>query len=180
MRTGKPQRSAIRSATSAPFKASRSAAVAPISIDWTPRLCARRANSSTRLEARSAATLSIKPVEWSPRPSRQCSPARTTVRVALPDVGGPDVNVTVLHRESSGGQARYPLDLLGRDGTDAAVEVLRLTGGRWVPCYAQSVADRRTPKEIEVVINAREPALGRHEPACGRWSARSAGRSHEA
>src|SRR5262245_634567 len=44
----------------------------------------------------------------------------------------PDVYVTLLHRESSHGQSRHQLDLVGRASPLGAAEILRLIAGRWV------------------------------------------------
>jgi putative ABC transport system permease protein len=54
----------------------------------------------------------------------------------------PDVYVTLLHRESSHGQSRHPLDLVGRDSPQGPAEVLRMTSGRWVQAPGEVVVNR--------------------------------------
>jgi putative ABC transport system permease protein len=54
----------------------------------------------------------------------------------------PDVYVTVLHRESSPGQSRPQLDLVGRDSPQGPVERLRLAAGRWVQAPGEIVVTR--------------------------------------
>jgi putative ABC transport system permease protein len=54
----------------------------------------------------------------------------------------PSVYVTVLHRESSHGQSRHQLDLVGRDRPEGAAERLRLASGRWVQAPGEIVVTR--------------------------------------
>jgi putative ABC transport system permease protein len=54
----------------------------------------------------------------------------------------PSVYVTVLHGESSHGQSRHQLDLVGRDRPEGAAERLRLASGRWVQAPDEVVVTR--------------------------------------
>jgi putative ABC transport system permease protein len=54
----------------------------------------------------------------------------------------PSVYVSVLHRESSSGQSRHQLDLVGRDSSQAPTERLRLASGRWVQAPGEIVVTR--------------------------------------
>jgi putative ABC transport system permease protein len=54
----------------------------------------------------------------------------------------PDVYATLLHRESSDGQSRYPLDLVGRDSAQAPAERFHMTSGRWVEAPGEVVITR--------------------------------------
>jgi putative ABC transport system permease protein len=51
----------------------------------------------------------------------------------------PNVYMTLLHRESSHGQVRHQLDLVGRDNPQGSVERLRMTSGRWVQAPGEVV-----------------------------------------
>jgi len=59
----------------------------------------------------------------------------------------PDVYVTLLHRESSQGQSRYQLDLVGRDSPQGTAEILRLTSGRWVQAPSEVVVNHSFAKQ---------------------------------
>ena len=50
--------------------------------------------------------------------------------------------LTLLHRQSPDGRSRFRLDLVGRDSPLGAVEVLRLTSGRWVRAPGEVVVNR--------------------------------------
>jgi putative ABC transport system permease protein len=54
----------------------------------------------------------------------------------------PNVYVTLLHRESSSGQSRHQLDLVGRDDPQGPAELLRLASGRWVQAPGEIVVTR--------------------------------------
>ena len=54
----------------------------------------------------------------------------------------PNIYLTVLHRESSLGQSRHLLDLVGRDAPQGPVESLRMTSGRWVQAPGEIVVTR--------------------------------------
>jgi putative ABC transport system permease protein len=54
----------------------------------------------------------------------------------------PSVYVTVLHRESSHGQSRHQLDLVGRDRPEGPAERLRLASGRWAQARGEIVVTR--------------------------------------
>jgi putative ABC transport system permease protein len=54
----------------------------------------------------------------------------------------PNVYVTVLHRESSSGQSRRQLDLVGRGSPEGAAERLHLASGRWVQAPGEIVVTR--------------------------------------
>ena len=78
--------------------------------------------------------------------ARTVSPAELAsipARIGASSFAGPwpDVYLTVLHRESTRGQSRYQLDLIGRDSPGGAVEILRMTSGRWVEAPGEVVVN---------------------------------------
>jgi putative ABC transport system permease protein len=54
----------------------------------------------------------------------------------------PNVYLTLLHRESSLGQPRHQLDLVGKERPEGAAEQLRLVSGRWVQAPGEIVITR--------------------------------------
>jgi putative ABC transport system permease protein len=79
--------------------------------------------------------------------ARQVNPgqlASTPAAIGASSSAGPwpNVHVTVLHRESSPGQSRHQLDLVGRDSPQGAAERLRLASGRWVQAPGEIVVTR--------------------------------------
>jgi putative ABC transport system permease protein len=79
--------------------------------------------------------------------ARQLNPgqlASTPAAIGASSFAGPwpNVYVTVLHRESSPGQSRHQLDLVGRASPQGAAELLRLASGRWVQAPGEIVVTR--------------------------------------
>jgi putative ABC transport system permease protein len=70
--------------------------------------------------------------------------ASTPATVGASSFAGPWPNVyaTLLHRESSRGEPRHPLDLVGRDSPEGPAEQLRMTSGRWVQARGEIVVTR--------------------------------------
>jgi putative ABC transport system permease protein len=79
--------------------------------------------------------------------ARQVTPgqlASTPAAIGASSFAGPwpNVYVTALHRESSPGQSRHQLDLVGRDRPQGAAELLHLASGRWVQAPGEIVVTR--------------------------------------
>jgi putative ABC transport system permease protein len=79
--------------------------------------------------------------------ARRVTPAQlasTPATIGASSVAGPwpNVYVTLLHRESSRGQSRYQLDLVGRASLQGPAEVPRMTSGRWVQLPGEIVVTR--------------------------------------
>jgi putative ABC transport system permease protein len=70
--------------------------------------------------------------------------ASTSTTIGATSFAGPwaDVYATLQHRQSPDPQARFRLDLVGRDSPQGPVEALRLTSGRWVQAPGEVVINR--------------------------------------
>ena len=70
--------------------------------------------------------------------------AATPATIGASSFAGPWPNVyeTLLHLQSSHGQSRHPLDLVGRASPQGPAELLHMTSGRWVQAPSEIVVTR--------------------------------------